>query len=118
MTWARLAVLALAAGGAVPALGFVATLTRRARGRWRRDRMARHLVGTMAALGAILGVSAAAIAVTLLTGRPSTGTWFAVPYVGAFVWVDVMLWRRWWLLTHPRDSAVAVAGTSTDAHGA
>lgn len=102
MMWARLGILALAAGGALPALGFAVSLVRHSRGAWRHDAMAKHLVGTMAALGAVLGVSAAAVAVTVLTGQPSTGTWFAVPYVGAFVWVDVMLWRRWWLLKHPR----------------
>ena len=116
MIWARLVILALAVGGAVPAFGFVASLTRRLGRRWRRDGMARHLVGTMAALGAIFGVSAAAFAVTMATGQPSTGTWFVVPYVGAFVWVDAMLWRRWWLLTHPRGSAIAEPGTSKDAH--
>jgi len=103
--WARLVILTLAAGGAVPALGFAASLTHRLGRRWRHDGMARHLVGTMAALGAVLGVSAAAIVVTLVTGSPATGTWFTPFYLAAFIWTDAMLWRRWWLLTHPRDDS-------------
>jgi hypothetical protein len=99
MTWARLVTLVLATVGAVPAAGFVVTLHHRGRA-WRRSRVGRYLMASVGWLGAILAVSAASVAVTLATGRPALATWFAPFYLGAFVGVDVTLWRGWWLLTH------------------
>lgn len=86
--------------------------------------MGRHLMGTMAALATVLLISTLSIVVTLTLGAPATLTWFVWPYLAAFGWVDVMLWRRWWLLHHPStagespaaDSASDEPGTSRDAH--
>lgn len=109
----------LVAVGTVPTVGFVASLHVRSRGAWRRDAMGRHLMGTMAALAAVFLINTTAIVVSLVIGAPATLTWFVWPYLAAFGWVDLMLWRRWWLLHHPpADSPQPPAGTTRDAHSA
>lgn len=117
MTLARIVAGLLTLAGAVPAVGFVVSLHRRTSGGWRADFMGRHLMGTMLSLATIYLISTLGWVVMAATGKPLVATWFVLAYLAAFVWVDAMLWRRWWHLWHPpADSAEPAAGTSQDAH--
>lgn len=116
MTLARILAGLLTLAGAVPAVGFVVSLQRATGGRWRADFMGRHLMGTMASLATIYLVSTFGWVFMAITGKPLVATWFVLIYLAAFVWVDVMLWRRWWHLHHRHDLPAPAAGTSEDAH--